>query len=175
MDSIAACVKVLKPGDSLAGLRTLWLHYETIMFPHLHEEEQVGLPLVRAYFTPKEIERMVASFMKEGDPVSIGSLVHVMGHKKDAQQFMKENGIPTFVWHIPGNGFKALRTLYRTKQQVHIDSLLAGEQVKSTTKWLAKENASKAAKIRNKSVSLQCALSPSKRANVLTPRYEVPF
>jgi len=175
MESISACVKALQPGDSLANLRTLWLHYESIMLPHLHEEEQVGLPLVRAYFTPDEIEKVVASFMKNGDPVSLGSFVHVMGHKKDAQQFMKENGIPPFVWYVPGKGFKALRTLYRTKQQVHIDSLLAGEPVKSTTKKLAKENAAKAAKVQSESVSLQCALSPSKRANVLTPRFDVPY
>ena len=78
----------------------------------------MGLPLVRAYFLPAEIGKVVASFMKNGDPVSLGSFVHVIGHKKDAQCFMKENGIPPFVWHLPGKGFKALRTLYRTKQQV---------------------------------------------------------
>jgi len=175
MDAIGACVKALSQGDSLAGLRALWARYESLMLPHLHEEEQVGLPLVRAYFTPAEIEKIVATFMKGGDPVSLGSFVHVMGHKKDAQQFMKENGIPPFVWHIPGKGFKALRTLYRTKQQVHIDSLLAGEPVKSTTKKHAKENAAKAAKVQNESISLQCALSPSKRANVMGTRYEAQY
>lgn len=172
MDAIAACVHALKPGrDSLTGLRALWLNYEAIMLPHLFEEEMVGLPLARAYFTPQEIEKVVATFMKNGDPVSLGSFVHVMGHKADAQRFMKENGIPSFVWHIPKAGFKALRTLYRTKQQVHIDSLLAGEPVKSTTKKLSKENAAKAAKAHDQSISLQCALSPSKRVNVISPRF----
>merc|ERR1712100_817881 len=89
---------------------------------------------VRAYFTPAEIEKVVASFMKNGDPVSLGSFVHVMGHKKDAQLFMQENAIPAFVWHIPGKGFKALRTLYRQKMQRHVDSLLAGEPVSARTK-----------------------------------------
>lgn len=172
MDSIAACVAALAPSGNLDCLRTLWLHYESIMLPHLYEEEQVGLPLVRAYFLPAEIGKVVASFMKNGDPVSLGSFVHVIGHKKDAQCFMKENGIPPFVWHLPGKGFKALRTLYRTKQQAHIDSLLVGEPVKSTTKKLAKENAVKVAKVRGESVSMQCALSPSERTNVLSPRYE---
>merc|ERR1719473_338746 len=140
------------------------------MLPHLFEEEQVGLPLARAYFTPAEIEKVVSSMLKNGDPVSLGSFVHVMGHKKDVQGFMQENGIPSFVWHVPGKGFKALRTLYRNKVQCHIDSLLAGEPVQARTKKQLKENAAKAAKAHDQAVAAQCVLSPSKRTNVLSPR-----
>ena len=132
------------------------------------EEEQVGLPLARAYFTPQEVEKVTSQFIKSGDPVSLGSFVHVMGHKSDAQRFMAENGIPSFVWHIPGKGFKSLRTLYRTKMQTHIDSLLAGEPVSARTKKALKENAAKAAKVQDASIAAQCILSPSKRANVLS-------
>merc|ERR1712100_417314 len=126
-DAIEKHVAALAPGATLAGLRPLWLHYEATMLPHLFEEEQVGLPLARAYFTPAEVEKMTAQFVKS--PLSIGAFVHVIGHKKDVQTFMRENGIPAIVWHLPGKGFKALRKLYRSKMQVHIDSLLAGEQV----------------------------------------------
>merc|ERR1719240_1841009 len=167
MNAIKASIEGLKAGDTLLALNELWRRYEALMLPHLYEEEVVGLPLVRAYFTPAEIEKVVSSFMKNGDPVALGSFVHVIGHKKDAQTFMKQNGIPKFVWHLPGKGFKALRTLYRTKQQVHIDSLLAGEPVVSKTKKQAKENAAKAAKVHEDAVSVQCVLSPSKRVNVL--------
>jgi len=166
MDAIAAHVATLAPGATLAGLRTLWLHYESIMLPHLFEEEQIGLPLARAYFTPAEIDKVTQIFLKKGDPVSLGSFVHVMGHKADAQRFMSENGIPAFVWHLPGKGFKSLRTLYRNKMQTHIDSLLAGEPVSARTKKALKENAAKAAKSHDESVAAQCVLSPSKRANV---------
>merc|ERR1711998_811888 len=117
--------------------------YESIMLPHLFEEEQIGLPLARAYFTPAEIEKVTSQFIKNGDPVALGSFVHVMGHKADAQRFMAENGIPSFVWHLPGKGFKSLRTLYRTKMQVHIHSLLAGEPVSARTKKHLKENAAR--------------------------------
>merc|ERR1719230_214082 len=127
----------------------------------------MGLPLARAYFTPAEIERVVAQFLKRADPRSMGSFVHVMGHKKDALLFMRENGIPPFVWHIPGKGFKSLRTLYRAKMQVHIDSLLAGEPVAARTKKALKENAAKASKAHDASIAAQCVLSPSKRANVV--------
>lgn len=167
MDKIAAHVRSLSPGASLYGLQPLWAHYESIMLPHLYEEEQVGLPLARAYFTPTEIEKVTSTFLKKGDRVALGSFVHVMGHKKDARNFMKENGIPSFVWHIPVGGFKALRTLYRTKMQVHIDSLLAGEPVAARTKANAKENAVKIAKAHDHSIAAQCALSPSKRPNVM--------
>merc|ERR1711998_509924 len=155
-------------GDTLEGLGALWARYESIMLPHLFEEESVGLPLARAYFTPAEIEKVTSTFLKNGDPVSLGSFVHVMGHKSDAKVFMRENGIPGFVWHLPGQGFKALRTLYRQKMQVHIDSLLAGEPVPALTKKQSKENAIKASKLRDERVSAQCALSPSKRDNVMS-------
>lgn len=169
MDAIAAHVRALQPGATLEGLHPLWMRYESIMLPHLHEEEQIGLPLARAYFTPQEIDKVVAQILKQSDPISLGSFVHVMGHKKDAKGFMRENGIPGFVWHIPGKGFKALRTLYRVKMQSHIDSLLAGEVVESRTKQDAKENALKAAKaFSNAGVIEQGALSPCKRVNVMS-------
>jgi len=177
MEAIAAAVSKLAAGDSLVGLRLLWERYEAFMLPHLHEEEQVGLPLVRAYFTPAEIDKLVGQILKASDPVSLGSFVHVMGHKADAQQFMRENGIPSFVWHIPGKGFKALRTLYRVKMQSHIDSLLAGEPVSARTKSNAKENAAKAVKVHaaTASVLTQSALSPCKRANVMSAAHPRSF
>jgi len=169
MDELSEHVSMLEAGDSLEGLRSLWLRYESLMLPHLFEEEQVGLPLARAYFTPTEIEKVVSAFLKKGDPVSLGAFVHVMGHKADAKRFMQQNGIPGFVWHLPGKGFKALRSLYREKMQTHIDSLLAGEPVVSRTKKQLKENAVKASRfLRDEGASLQCALSPSKRVNVMS-------
>jgi len=173
MDAIAKCVGALAVGDTLDELKTLWAKYEAIVLPHLYEEEQVALPLARAYFTPAEIDKVVGKILKRSDPVSLGSFVHVMGHKKETKEFMSENGIPGFVWHIPGSGFKALRTLYRNKMQSHIDSLLAGEPVASKTKRQLKENAAKAAKAHGgrdetAGVGSQCALSPCKRVNVMS-------
>ena len=39
----------------IEDLLNLWNTYIEIMLPHLLEEEQIGLPLVMAYFTPKEV------------------------------------------------------------------------------------------------------------------------
>jgi len=171
MDAVGAAIKVLTVGGTLDSVVPLWGAYEAIMLPHLFEEEQVGLPLARAYFTPQEIDAVTQQFLKKGDPVSLGAFVHTMGHKKDAKLFMRENGIPPFVWHLPGKGFKSLRTLYRVKMQAHIDSLLAGEPVVARTKKQAKENATKAATKHSVTVAEQCLLSPSKRINVMSPRF----
>lgn len=159
MDAIAEYVRSIEIGDTLAGLKPLWAHYEGLMLPHLYEEEQIGLPLARAYFTPAEIDKVTSQFLKNADPRSLGSFVHTLGHKKDAMQFMRENGIPFFVWHLPGKGFKALRTTYRMRMQSHIDSLLVGEPVSAKSKRQAKENAEKAAK---RVTAAPKALSPSK-------------
>jgi len=98
----------------------------------------------------------------------MGSFVHVLGHKKDALKFMSEHGIPPFVWHIPGKGFKALRTLYRKEMQSHIDSLIAGEPVLSLTKKDAKANADKAADKRADENFVPQPHSPIKRPKVVT-------
>lgn len=129
MDEIEQVAGALVANDTLGTLMPLWSRYEALMLPHLHEEEVVGLPLARAYFSPAEIGKVVESFMKNGDPVSMGGFIHVLGGKKDALTFMANHGIPGFVWHIPGKGFKALRILYRKKMQSHIDSLIAGRVV----------------------------------------------
>lgn len=165
MDEIKDTANKLTAGNTLDALGALWLRYETLMLPHLHEEEVVGLPLARAYFTPQEIGKVVSSFVKNGDPIALGSFVHAMGRKKDAQAFMAREGIPKFVWYIPGKGFKALRTLYRKKMQTHIDSLVAGRIVSSvrtpkSAKGLVTANAAN-----NENVVAQ-AVSPQKQVKV---------
>jgi hypothetical protein len=81
-------------------LRT-WRRYKAIMFPHLHEEEQVSLPLMRAYFTPAEVAPMVQRMLKTGTKVNLGSFFHhIPGGKRGVQAFMKQEGIPSFVWYL---------------------------------------------------------------------------
>jgi (4S)-4-hydroxy-5-phosphonooxypentane-2,3-dione isomerase len=134
MDAVEKATAELKVGSSVAALLELWTRYEALMLPHLHEEEVVGLPLARAYFAPKEIGKIVESFMRNGDLTSMGGFVHAMGSKKAVLEFMAENGIPSFVWHLPSVGWKALRARYRAKMQSHVDSLIAGKVVSSVHK-----------------------------------------
>ena len=168
MEAIEGVVLRLGIGDwarCWAELGEMWLRYEDLMLPHLHEEEVVGLPLARAFFTPQEIGKVVASFISKGDPVSLGSFVHCMGHKKDVNQFMSQEGIPGFVWYLPGKGFKSLRTIYRKKMVSHIDSLVAGRIVSS----VHKPKVVGKAPIGDENAIAEQPLSPLKRPNVAGP------
>lgn len=164
MNAIETEAGALAAGSTLASLASLWAQYTESMLPHLKEEEEVGLPLARAFFTPAEIGAVVESFMKDGDPVSMGAFVHVNGSKKANMAFMSQNGIPFFVWYIPGKGFKALRTLYRKHMQSHIDSLVAGRPVVSLHKAKAPAKAQPA--ITDENALAQQPASPAKRVNV---------
>jgi len=170
MDAIESAKDELAAGATIEKLAALWTKYTSLMLPHLWEEETVGLPLVRAFFAPAEVGKIVEQFMKNGDPVSMGAVAHVMGSKAANMAFMKDNGIPTFVWHIPGKGFKALRTLYRKKMQSQVDSLVAGRVVSSVHTPRSAKTALKEATKGDENAVAQC-LSPIKRSSrVLTAR-----
>lgn len=166
MNAIEAEAKILAVGSTLAPIAHLWAQYETEMLPHLREEEEVGLPLARAFFTPAEIGAVVESFMKDGDPVSMGAFVHVNGSKKCNMEFMAQNGIPFFVWYIPGKGFKALRTLYRKHMQSHVDSLIAGRPVVT----LHKAKGKAPVVVADENTVAQQPTSPSKSVNAVNVR-----
>ena len=94
---LAETFATLAPGGTTAALRLIWVEYEAMMVPHLYEEEQVGLPLARAYFTPKEMGKKIQEIMAKADPLEMGSFFHHIGSKKDIQNFMRQEGIPYFV------------------------------------------------------------------------------
>ncbi len=131
MEQINTVIFTLTPGDQTCEIKILWDQYRTLMFPHLEEEEQVGLPLAMAYFTQKEVSEKTAQFIKNGDKRSLGSFIHWLGDKARCQQFQKSEGIPWFVWYLPKDGFKALRSHYRKTMVSHLDSLKAGKIVSS--------------------------------------------
>ena len=106
-----------------AELLPKWKEYRNFLFPHLHEEEQVGLPLVRAYFTPEEFAPCIQSIMTKASPIELGSFFHHIGGKKEIMEFMKQEGIPFFVWYLQ---FKGTRTLYREKMESKVEALLSG-------------------------------------------------
>ena len=51
------------------------------MLPHLREEEDVALPLCRAYFTPQEVAAKLREIMKRASPIELGSFWHTCGSK----------------------------------------------------------------------------------------------
>lgn len=76
MDIINKAVNKLETGDSASDLLEKIIDYETMMKPHLEQEEIECLPLCRAYFTPGEIGPKVGEILSKGPKVEIGSLIH---------------------------------------------------------------------------------------------------
>lgn len=108
MASLQKAFDNLKVGDSINGtmgaLLSQWVSYSEDLKEHLLEEEEIGLPLVRAYFTPKEIKAIVQKIVKKETKMELGCFVYHMGEARMRIEFMKENGIPFFVWYIVFSG-----------------------------------------------------------------------
>ena len=52
------------------------------LLPHLDAEEQIGIPLTRVYFTPKEVQKMTNRLARKGPRVETGAIVHYVGVAK---------------------------------------------------------------------------------------------
>jgi hypothetical protein len=74
--------------------------YQSQMIPHLKEEEDIALPLMRAYFSPKDMKPLVDQIVKRTTKVEMGAFIYFCGETKFRQQFMPQEGIPFFVWYI---------------------------------------------------------------------------
>lgn len=104
--------------DAVTSLHETWVSYEGMMRPHLEEEEQINLPLMRAYFTPEEVTPIVQKVVGMGPPSEMGSFIWCAGDEKFFE-FMKQEGIPGFVWYLE---FKGKRDKF---QKIFVDNLAA--------------------------------------------------
>ena len=93
-------VKELKEGGTVDSILTTWIDYEDYMLPHLIMEEEQGLPLMRAYFTPKEIAPIIAEIIKNSPKHELGALVHWSTPEFFRNEYMPQEGIPSFVWYV---------------------------------------------------------------------------
>lgn len=123
MNEIDNCIKSISDNDKIDKLLELWITYREIMLPHLLEEENIGLPLVMAYFTPQEVSRITSEFAKKGDKCALGSFIYWMETKKNCVEFMENEGIPWFVWYLPCCGFKSNRDHYERIMMKQITKL----------------------------------------------------
>ena len=88
-----------KTRTSVQNLLTISFNdYRKAMLEHLHAEEALGVPLLRAYFTQAEFKPIGRTMGKTGGPP--GSFVYFMGEDKFRNDFMKRAGMPSFVWHM---------------------------------------------------------------------------
>ena len=114
MEEITGIVDELSAGRTPAALLDKFLKYKALMEPHLAEEEQTVVPILRAFFDQKEVAAKVQPMMQEMDSLLMGAFVHHQGSKTDFIKFMRQEGIPFFVWHV---SFKSARAKYRAKME----------------------------------------------------------
>ena len=136
LEKIKGLVGALSEGaaSGITELCTAWSAYKDDMLPHLLEEEAQGLPLCRAFFTPKEIGKIVQQIM--GNPNApkeeMGSFIHYMGEDHFRKVFMPQEGIPFFVWFLD---FKSKLSHYHTRIISQLDALKDGVEPVPVGRW----------------------------------------
>jgi len=94
------------------------------MCPHLKEEEDIGIALQRAYFTPKEVAAITAEIMQTLTAYEEGMFFRMFKTPAEMKLFLKQEGIPFFVyWKFTGS-----ITTYMNDIKHLLDDIIAGEQ-----------------------------------------------
>ena len=76
--------------------------------------------------SPQEVAAKLREIMKRASPIELGSFWHTCGSKAAIMGFMRQEGIPPFLWHLL---FRRQRTAYRRHMVSHIESLHRGAPV----------------------------------------------
>lgn len=77
--------------EAFQHLRINFVEYTDCLIPHLLAEEAIGIPLTRAYFTPKEVQRLTNRLARIGPRVETGAIVHYVGASKLKQAMRLQN------------------------------------------------------------------------------------
>lgn len=124
LERVHGLIKELQAGGSVDFTLTEFVEYETMMRAHLQEEEQVALPLFRSYFTHREAGVIVQKIISQGKSIEMGSFVYYMGSGQFCNKFMKQEGIPFFVWWIQ---FKGDLKIFEHAFINNVKALVSGE------------------------------------------------
>ena len=112
----------------LSSSRRAFEEYSDCLLPHLVAEEAIGIPLTRAYFTPKEVQRLTNRLARSGPRCETGAIVHYVGPTKLRQAMKLQNApLQRIAWIL------ILNPRYRYYKR-HMLRLL-NEIVESPTKY----------------------------------------
>ncbi|EEH51662.1 uncharacterized protein MICPUCDRAFT_49115 [Micromonas pusilla CCMP1545] len=106
--------------------------YRTALWPHFIEEENIVIPLTRAYFTQKEVGDAFGTVLRTKKSSAarrlvLGSIVHhLAGGKEGTMTFLARCGFERFAWY---QGWRKLRAHYRARMESKLESLLQGEEL----------------------------------------------
>mmetsp|Transcript_2498 Transcript_2498/g.2995 ORF Transcript_2498/g.2995 Transcript_2498/m.2995 type:complete len:273 (+) Transcript_2498:36-854(+) len=109
--------------DGFEELEKVWSTYQSILFNHLRTEEETYLPLYRAYFTSEEVGQLCRKIAEAGPLEAQGAMIYYMGEDKFRNDYMKQLGIPFFVWNL---AFKKQLAYYKQEMESHIIALSTG-------------------------------------------------
>eukprot|EP01083_Nonionella_stella_P017121 47850_1 len=123
IDAVTAAANNLEELGSFHRITSAFDSYAAALLPHLLEEERISLPLLRAYFSPREVKPQVMKINKRITDNEGGSFVHYMGEENFRNGFMKQEGIPFFVWHL---FFKAKHNFFLKNMKAQFDALQSG-------------------------------------------------
>jgi hypothetical protein len=100
MKLLESLVKSFKVNDSVDELSEKFNLYEKDLELHLVEEEEIGLPLMRAYFSQKDLKPAINQIIKTSPKYEAGSMAATGGVETFRNTFMRNENIPFFVWYI---------------------------------------------------------------------------
>jgi hemerythrin-like domain-containing protein len=123
IETIKGIMLGLDVGSKVDNLLHEWIEYQDMMLPHLLEEEEVGLPLFRSYFEPKAAAKITQKIARQASRLEMGSFVYFLGTEKFRSMFMKNEGIPDFVWFIM---FKRSHKIFVQQFITNVEALTSG-------------------------------------------------
>lgn len=124
---LAIDLVVKSRGSGLTELKILSKYvakYKKNMLPHLLEEEETALPLMRAFFEPREINPTIQKIIGKMPPVMIGSFWYRQTDE-ECKQFMKQEGIPFFVFYV---AVKPAKAVYETEVMTCVNAIVRNEE-----------------------------------------------
>jgi len=124
MGSFADAKNGAEQVSALEAAQKTYTEMWDLMSPHLREEEQVGLVLQRAFFTPAEVAKQTEVIMKGLTTLDTGGFFRCFT-EAHVKEFMAAEGIPFFVWNIQFKG--AIETYNKERHSLFIE-IMSGKQ-----------------------------------------------
>jgi len=118
LQQLTAQLEQMTHWTELATFQQSFELYAAGLLEHLQNEEELVLPMIRAFYSQADFKEMGKRMGKEGGHA--GSFVYYMGEDKFRHQFMPNHHVPSFVWYVAFS-----RALQEYKYQVirHLEAL----------------------------------------------------
>ena len=132
-NKVKQIVENLSAGDAIDELLREWKVYEDIVAPHFKGEEEIGLPLYRAYFTQEEGNVLEQSIIKRISKFEMGSFIYFCGTQEFRKKFMPQAKIPFFVWYLE---FSGMYSHFMNEWVKNVEAVKTGvEPAAATSDW----------------------------------------